>query len=235
MPSVVPVAPGASAVRVTRLGFVNCYLVPDADGLTLIDAAVPGSAGAILAAAAALGAPLRRVVVTHAHPDHVGAVDALVARVPGLELLAGAREARFLAGDRSLDASERPDASAKLRGGVATVRTRPARLLADGDRVGALRAVASPGHTPGHLAFVDERDGTLYAGDALHTVGRVLVSGSFAWRFPVSPLVTWHQPTAVASAERLRALGPARLAAGHGPVVEAPDRAMAAAIAQARR
>jgi glyoxylase-like metal-dependent hydrolase (beta-lactamase superfamily II) len=162
-------------------------------------------------------------------------VDALVARVPGLELLAGAREARFLAGDRSLDASERPDPSAKLRGGVATVRTRPARLLADGDRVGALRAVASPGHTPGHLAFVDERDGTLYAGDALHTVGRVLVSGSFAWRFPISPLVTWHQPTAVASAERLRALGPARLAVGHGPVVEAPGRAMAAAIARARR
>jgi glyoxylase-like metal-dependent hydrolase (beta-lactamase superfamily II) len=174
------------------------------------------------------------VVITHAHPDHVGAVDALVARVPGLELLVGAREARFLAGDRSLDPSERPDASAKLRGGAATVRARPARLLADGDRVGALRAVASPGHTPGHLAFVDERDGTLYAGDALHTVGRMLVSGTFAWRFPVSPFVTWHRPTAVASAERLRALGPARVAAGHGPVVEAPDRALAAAIAEAR-
>jgi glyoxylase-like metal-dependent hydrolase (beta-lactamase superfamily II) len=95
--------------------------------------------------------------------------------------------------------------------------------------------VASPGHTPGHLAFLDERDGTLYAGDALHTVGPVLVSGTFALRFPISPLVTWHRPTAVASAERLRALEPARVAAGHGAPREAPQAQLATAIAEARR
>jgi glyoxylase-like metal-dependent hydrolase (beta-lactamase superfamily II) len=223
---------GAHAAQVTRLGFVNCYLVRDADGLTLVDAAVPGTEAAVLAAAAALGAPLRRVALTHAHPDHVGALDALAARVPGLEVLVGAREARLLAGDRSLDPAERPDATAKMRGGTPRVRARPTRLLADGDRVGALRVVAAPGHTPGHLAFLDERDGTLYAGDALHTFGgRTIVSGTFWWRFPISPLVTWHRPTAARSAERLRALGPARLATGHGPVVEAPDAAMAAAVA----
>lgn len=223
----------APAVQVTRLGFVNCYLVRDEDGLTLVDAAVPGSEEAILEAAAAMEAPLRRVVLTHAHPDHVGALDALAARVGGLEVQVGAREARLLAGDRTLDPTERPDAAAKLRGGTPKVRTRPTRLLADGDRVGSLRVVASPGHTPGHLAFLDERDGTLYAGDALHTVGRLLVSGTFYWRFPISPLVTWHRPTAVASAERLRALRPTRVAAGHGAVAEAPDADMAAAIHEA--
>jgi hypothetical protein len=47
-------------------------------------------------------------------------------------------------------------------------------------------------------------------------------------------MATWDRPTALRTAEALRALDPARLAVGHGDVVESPVPAMDAAIARAR-
>jgi hypothetical protein len=51
-------------------------------------------------------------------------------------------------------------------------------------------------------------------------------------RFPLPAMSTWHRPTALETARALRALDPARLAAGHGKVVEAPGAAMDRAIAR---
>jgi hypothetical protein len=54
-------------------------------------------------------------------------------------------------------------------------------------------------------------------------------------RFPFPALATWHRPTALASARRLGALQPTRLATGHGAVLEHPLAAMERAIAVAAR
>ncbi len=75
--------------RLTRLGMINCFLVREADGLTLVDAGLAGSAGSILAAASRLGAPIRRIVLTHAHIDHIGSLDNLMAALPTAELSTG--------------------------------------------------------------------------------------------------------------------------------------------------
>jgi glyoxylase-like metal-dependent hydrolase (beta-lactamase superfamily II) len=91
--------------------------------------------------------------------------------------------------------------------------------------------VSTPGHTPGHIALFDRRDGTLIAGDALQTRGGVAVSGTLQWWFPFPALATWHRPSALTSARRLRSLEPARLAVGHGDVLENPLPAMDQAIA----
>ncbi|MET0926752.1 MAG: MBL fold metallo-hydrolase, partial [Solirubrobacterales bacterium] len=98
---------------------------------------------------------------------------------------------------------------------------------------GSLEAIAAPGHTPGHLAFLDTRDGTLFCADAYSTLGGVATSAKANWRFPLPALATWHKPTALESARALRALDPKRLAPGHGKVVESPAAAMDAAIAKA--
>jgi glyoxylase-like metal-dependent hydrolase (beta-lactamase superfamily II) len=57
--------------RIARLGMVNSYLVRENDGLTLIDSMIGGSAAKIIAASEVIGAPIVRIVLTHAHGDHM--------------------------------------------------------------------------------------------------------------------------------------------------------------------
>jgi glyoxylase-like metal-dependent hydrolase (beta-lactamase superfamily II) len=216
-----------SVERISRFGIVNCYLVEEPEGLTVIDTMLPRSAKKILAAAEARGKPIVRILLTHAHQDHIGSLDQLYEALPDAEAIISARDARFLAKDMSLDPGEPED---KLRGGYPGAKTKPDREIHPGDKVGSLEAIASPGHTPGHLAFLDPRDDTLYCGDAYATLGGVATCAKLNPRFPLVYTATWHRPTALESARALRALDPKRLAPGHGKVMEDPGAAMDAAI-----
>ena len=218
---------GDHLIQLTRLTVVNVYLVREDDGFTLVDTGMPGSANGILKAAAEFGLPIRRILLTHAHSDHVASVDALHAALPEAEVLASARSARFLAGDMSLDPDEPQD---KLRGGYTHIETRPTRTLQPGDHVGSLQVIAAPGHTPGQIALLDTRDRSLIAGDAFQTKGGIAVAGTLRLLFPLPAMATWHKPTALQTARALHDLKPSRLAVGHGKVLENPLGAMREAI-----
>ena len=220
---------GDHLVRVTRLGLVNCYLVREDDGLTLVDTTPAGAAKGILAEAERLGAPIVRVVLTHAHMDHAGSLDALAKRLPDAELLCSAREARILEGDRSLAPGE---PQGKLRGIYTKSKARPTRL-SSGDRVGSLEVHSAAGHTPGQIALLDTRDRTLICADSYTTAGGVATTARPNPRFPLPALSSWDRQTALTTAQELRDLEPSRLAPGHGDVVESPEAAMNAAIAAA--
>lgn len=222
---------GNNLIQLTYYGFVNVYLVREEDGFTVIDTALEGCAKSIVQAAQQFGLPIVRLLPTHAHTDHVGGLDALHELLPEAEVVMPARDARFLSGDMSLDADEPQD---KLRGGWVIRKTRPARLVHEGDRVGSLQVIATPGHTPGHASFLDTRDHSIIAGDAFQTLGGVAVSGTLTI-FPLPAFATWHKPTALASARKLRALEPSRLAVGHGRVLDQPLAAMDRAIEKAAR
>jgi glyoxylase-like metal-dependent hydrolase (beta-lactamase superfamily II) len=209
-----------------RLFPVNAYLVREDDGFTLIDTAFPGSMSSIVAAAQQLGTPIVRIVLTHAHADHAGSLDALHGALPNAEVLMTGRTAQFLQGDRSLKAGE----PGKLRGSWKTCATRPDRLIAPNDRIVSLQVIASPGHTPDHVSFLDTRDNALIAGDAFQTRAGVAVSGTMVPLFPFPGMATWDKQTALASAIALRALLPTLLAVGHGDVHLDPLPAMDRAI-----
>ena len=215
--------------QITRLRFVNCYLVEEDDGLTLVDTMIPNSLKTIAAEAVRIGKPIVRIALTHAHGDHIGSLDELHEAFPDAEVSISARDARLLHKDKSLDAGE---PQVKIRGSVPGAETQPNRTLSPGERVGSLEVVASPGHTPGHVAFLDTRDQTLYCGDVFTTIGGVNTTAKYTLRFPLATMATWHKPTEIESARAMRALNPARLAPGHGAVVENPGAAMDAAIAK---
>jgi glyoxylase-like metal-dependent hydrolase (beta-lactamase superfamily II) len=225
---------GTHLTALTRLRFSNAYFVREPDGLTLIDTSLRGSAGAIIAAARDMGASIRRIVITHAHHDHAGSLEPLVARLPNAEVLVGERESALLAGDFEPREGE-------PRGRLRTYlyehsRVKPSTLLRPGDRIGSLEVLDASGHTPGQIALLDTRDRTLLCGDAFLTIGKPFVTTELVARFPFPALSgTWHAPTALKTAERLCDLEPKRLATGHGRVVESPAEIMREALRRARR
>lgn len=214
--------------QVTRLRLMNAYLVREEDGFTLVDTMAAGSTSGLVRAARSLGAPIRRIALTHGHGDHVGSLDALHAALGAdVEVLMPARDARILAGDTSHDDGEY---EGPFKGSWPTVTTTPDVLLAPGDRVGSLEVVASAGHTPGHVSFLDVRDRALICGDAFHTTGGTTVAGVRNLRFPLVAMATWDPELALTSARALRALNPTLLAPGHGRGLADPLAAIDRAI-----
>ena len=217
--------------------YVNAYVLAEDDGLTLVDCGWKADdvRAALEAGLAEIGASLadvRRLLVTHAHFDHYGlAATILRAGVPALFMhAADARFAKTLltdpvATDRESDswiARNGFTAEGSLEDDVHYHRTEyaePTRTLEDGERVGRLRAVHTPGHTPGHLCFLDERSGKMLTGD--HVLARV------------TPHVgTWFPPTHdtlgdyVASLKRVRDMETEGALPAHGePFADLPERA----------
>jgi glyoxylase-like metal-dependent hydrolase (beta-lactamase superfamily II) len=220
------IAVSENIIQLTRMRFVNAYLVRETDGFTLVDTTTGGAADALIATAAHAGAPIRRITLTHGHGDHVGSLDALKERLGGaVQVLMPELDARIHAGEQIIDG--------KLPGAWPKLKTASDVRLDDGDLVGSLQVVLTPGHTPGHVAFGDTRDGTVIAGDTFTAYGRVAVASHFYLRFPFAAMATWQKAITIESARRLRSLDPTLLLVGHGPATREPARAMDQAIARA--
>lgn len=105
----------------------NTYLLDWEDGLTVIDPGPEDAEHVCDVVRAAGGKPIRRLVVTHAHPDHHGAAKAL-------------QEATGAAVWGYSSSGMPYDFNAEYG-------------LEDGEAVAGLRALFTPGHAPDHLSF----------------------------------------------------------------------------------
>ncbi|TSB47622.1 MBL fold metallo-hydrolase [Alkalicoccobacillus porphyridii] len=212
---------------------VNCYLVEESDSLTLVDAALPTSYKKIIEKAEKIGKPIKQIVLTHAHSDHIGSLDALKDRLPNATVSISKRDVLLLKGDKRLLEGE-PETP--IRGGVPkNIQTKPDRTLEEGDWIGSLKVIATPGHTPGSISLIDTRTNLIIVGDAFQVRGGFAVSGTLKWLFPAPALATWNKELALESARKIEAYGPSLLAAGHGKMVSSPSTELKKAIEEAER
>ena len=233
--------PVADSLVSLRTGIVNVLLSgpPGAGdrGWVLVDAGLPGSAGAIREAAErrfGAGARPSAVVLTHGHFDHVGAVEAL-AEAWDAPVYAHALELPYLTGR-----SAYPPPDPTVGGGALAALSflypkRPVdlgdrvRLLPEGGEVPGMpgwRWLHTPGHAPGHVSLWREADRTLVAGDAFVTTKQEsLVSVALQRPTVQGPpsYFTPDWPAARRSVERLAALGPEAAGTGHGPPLRGAD------------
>lgn len=145
------------------LGSVNSYLAADGDDLVLVDAGTPRSAGAIAEGIHEAGREVRdvtRVLVTHFDLDHVGALSKLGLDAP---VYVGRADAEVLAGQTDPDWRSRKGLLQRAMKPFVSAPGLPIRPVEDGDEIGGFTAYHTPGHSPGHVAYVAAGDAELGA------------------------------------------------------------------------
>ena len=197
-----PLAPGVTHLPTSTRD--NAFLVAGDDGLTLVDVGWAGAPAVLLAALAELGrrpGDIKRIVLTHAHPDHVKGAAELRERT-GAKILIHQADAPWLEAGR-VPAEGRSGALGRLIDRLPALHWRPVTpdgLLTDGqliDGSNGLRVVHTPGHTPGHVVLVHEPSRTALLGDAVFHRGELALG-----------------PAALAADPQLRGASLARLPQG---------------------
>ena len=151
------------------------WLIEGEDELALVDAGHPWTSSAVEGYLRSIGRGLREVsliLITHAHPDHFGGAASL-RMTTGARIVAHPADCRRLSDGTwtlsYLGAGSVPAPVPFLR------RTPVDLLVGDGDILPFSRAVRvfhTPGHSPGSLCYLLERDGVLFTGDTLFSDGR---------------------------------------------------------------
>jgi glyoxylase-like metal-dependent hydrolase (beta-lactamase superfamily II) len=153
----------------------NCFLVTDEHGLTLVDVGWKSAPDVIRQAVEASGrtlADIKRIVITHAHPDHVRGLAELAARTKA-EVLVHELDAAWLAAGR-VPRAGRSGAFGRTIDRLPLLHWDPVtatRTVADGAHIGPLRVVHTPGHSPGHIVLLHEPSRALLVGDAVFNRG----------------------------------------------------------------
>jgi glyoxylase-like metal-dependent hydrolase (beta-lactamase superfamily II)/8-oxo-dGTP pyrophosphatase MutT (NUDIX family) len=148
------------------------------------------------------GRRVKAIWLTHHHPDHVGGVEAM-RRALGVPVLAHRETAARLA-ERGIEVERE-------------IEDRQELVLA-GARPMHWRAVHTPGHARGHLAFFEEASRTLLAGDLISALSTMVID-------PPEGSVDEY----LDSLDKVRAIAPRLLLPAHGPAILEADAKLAEA------
>ena len=212
-----------------RLGtssLVNSYLVADEDGITIVDAGLPGHWSELHRELAAIGrspADIRALLLTHGDVDHVGFAERL-RREYGVPVYVGAADAAEARGEASKPAAPRDPIRIRPLAGFLVygmthggLRSTPIGEVvaiegaATLDVPGAPRVIPLPGHTPGSVAYHVAAVDAIFMGDAMTT--RSVTTGIVG---PALAPFTVDAAVAAASLETLEGLAVGWVLPGHG-------------------
>src|ERR671913_2403838 len=190
---------------------ISVLLIADEEGWALVDTGTPASPFRIQGALASLEVgpdELKRIYLTHHHPDHIGGLPAVLWWATQAEVVAPRLEARIISGEHPPDIPP-----SKL--GAFIARRQPFsaqkvdRILHEGDTFAGFRVISTPGHTLGHTSLLRDEDGLLFTADAFGAlVTRIRVGGTKF--FCTAP------PLAKRSAEKLLQEESDTVVMGHG-------------------
>ena len=156
--------------------------------------------------------------LTHAHPDHFGSSHA-VCQALDIPLWCGARDAAVVEGERPAPGE---GSVGRLLNRMPLPDPHPVeKRLREGDRVAGFAVLDVPGHSPGHVAYWREADGTLILGDVLFNLSLPTLRPGL--REPYRAL-TPDPARNRDSARRLAELRPSLVLFGHGPPLREGDR-----------
>ena len=162
----------------TGLFFGRVYLIEDPDGLSIIDASIESAADKIIQQLKAAGhqpSDVKRILVTHGHPDHIGGLPKLQ-KMTGAEVIASAIERPVVEGTTPIPrvAEDKVSGMAKLmrpKKDETMPGTPVNRVIEEGSTLsevmGGLEVLATPGHTYGHVTFWQPEKKIAFCGDVI--------------------------------------------------------------------
>ncbi|MBM7551246.1 MBL fold metallo-hydrolase [Thalassobacillus pellis] len=189
---------------------IHVWVVTEEDGLTLVDAGIPTMGKGIRKFLKQLKAgPLKRILLTHGHSDHVGALNKVLQEQP-VPVYAHRMEIPYMEGEITYPGRKKPAQSIEKHLAQPLKEDENGNLL----RMGALTPYITPGHSPGHVVYYHEKDQVLLAGD-------LFTSKNGKLHRPI-PMFTADMEKAIRSSEVVRQLKPKRLEVCHGNPVLHP-------------
>lgn len=189
---------------------IHVWVVVDEEGVTLVDAGLPFMAKGILTFIKNLQAgPLTRIVLTHGHGDHVGAIERILENTE-VPIFAHSIEIPYIEGELPYPRRKKAVAS------IVKDRTQALPINGQGElqTIGGLSPYLAPGHSPGHVVYYHSQDQVLLVGD-------LFTAKKGQLRKPMA-MFTGDMDQAIRSSSIVRQLQPIRLEVCHGTSVLHP-------------
>ena len=205
--------------QVPGLRWSNAYLLVEEQGLTLIDAGLPGDGEKIFSYIDRIDrrpSEIERIIVTHSHPDHTGPIKRL-SRLTGASVMAHRADTSYRKKTESSWLSY-PGHPPAFGWNVPFLHRIPANEFIEDSQLlpvlGGLQVMHTPGHTPGSVCLYLAGQNVLFTGDTL-------LADGYRFRRPV-PFPGTSFKDYRASVERLALLPFETACVGHGtPMREA--------------